>query len=209
MSSRPWESPDMRWIDVFDALAKGSIVNWIKDGFDVNGVWNFENHQRRSVQSTPLLVACGLVSGVPPNFGLCAFLLDNGADSNKSHDGQTPLNAIVCRTYSASASAIVSLLLQRGATGASEALLVFPYSYLSKTDSDAYDVLETLLAADGIDVNFRNREGKTPLMIAIECNLSIDSIVIGVRRLLAAGADPHLKDNRGKSALHYAERIGR
>jgi ankyrin repeat protein len=57
-----------------------------------------------------------------------------------------------------------------------------------------------LLAADGIDVNVRDKNGKTALMLAVEFN---NQQIIPM--LLAAnGIDVNVKDNNGKTALMLA-----
>nr|HPI23359.1 ankyrin repeat domain-containing protein [Spirochaetota bacterium] len=57
-----------------------------------------------------------------------------------------------------------------------------------------------LLAAKGIDVNARERDGRTALMWA--SYTGGDPGV--VRALIAKGADVSLKDTKGRTALNYA-----
>jgi ankyrin repeat protein len=52
-------------------------------------------------------------------------------------------------------------------------------------------------------VNAKNNNGTTPLIAA-----SLRGRTEPVRALLAAGADPQIKDNTGKTALMYAEAEG-
>ncbi|HCJ8469467.1 TPA: ankyrin repeat domain-containing protein [Escherichia coli] len=49
-----------------------------------------------------------------------------------------------------------------------------------------------------VNLDLRNKDGITPIMIATNKNLEI------ARMLLLAGADPNISDNKNKNALHYA-----
>lgn len=56
------------------------------------------------------------------------------------------------------------------------------------------DILELLLTTYRMNPNVKDKEGKTPLHIAVENeNLGI------ITQLLLAGADPNAKDNRGRN----------
>lgn len=62
------------------------------------------------------------------------------------------------------------------------------------------EVVEVLLAG-GADLNTQNKQGKTPLMLALEQKyLDMDMVTA----LLARGADLNLRDKDGETALHYA-----
>ncbi len=69
-------------------------------------------------------------------------------------------------------------------------------SFMDETE----DVLEILADSDGVDVNCRDGEGQTPLMVAAEGgSLSI------VKILLSRGSDPSAIDPVGRSSIDRAE----
>jgi ankyrin repeat protein len=65
------------------------------------------------------------------------------------------------------------------------------------------EVVQTLLAFKGCDVNAVGKNGKTALLYAVDSPMS-DRYEIA-KALLAAGADAKVKDNEGKTALMRAE----
>lgn len=69
------------------------------------------------------------------------------------------------------------------------------YGYIA---SDSVEVLDLLLGA-GADINARDENGMTPLILAAYCGRPTR-----VAGLLRAGADVHLRDTQGKSALDHA-----
>lgn len=69
------------------------------------------------------------------------------------------------------------------------------YGYVA---SDSVEVLEMLLAA-GADINARDKQEMTPLILAAFCGRPSR-----VAALLHSGADIHLRDAEGKTALDYA-----
>lgn len=61
------------------------------------------------------------------------------------------------------------------------------------------EVVTYLLTLDGIRLNVRDEEGRTPMLVACEYgNTRI------VRRLLMKGANRHIKNNEGKKAIDVA-----
>lgn len=61
-----------------------------------------------------------------------------------------------------------------------------------------------ILIQRGARVNAQDRFGVTPLMEAV-----IGNNIAAVRVLIAAGANPHLRDLRGDTALDLARQLGR
>ena len=60
------------------------------------------------------------------------------------------------------------------------------------------------LVSQGIDVNYRANDGKTPLMYVSEAYMtSFDRRHEFLKILLDAGADPTLKDKSGHTAIDY------
>jgi len=121
----------------------------------------------------------------------------NGADVNaKDKYGKTGFNAACL--YGASTE-IIKFLIKSGTTidlrkDFGSAVL---FSCLSNKNLETLGVFVNL----GADVNARNIDGQTLLMLA--CHLKAKSDVFST--LISLGADIHIKDNKGKTALFYAQ----
>ena len=63
-------------------------------------------------------------------------------------------------------------------------------------------IIEKLLSL-GLDLDSRSSDGETPLMIAA-CEDRLDAFSVLIERK----SDPTLKDNNGKTLLHYAAQGG-
>ncbi len=115
------------------------------------------------------------------------LLLKHGADVNaKGLDGQTVLNQ-------GAAGDVAALLIERGAdVSQADARGVTP---LFATTYDQRVV--RLLIAKGVDVNARTASGDTALMRCPSFGAA--------QALLEAGADPYLRNVRGKSAIDLLE----
>lgn len=71
--------------------------------------------------------------------------------------------------------------------------------YLCGKDEKSRDMLKHLLTKDNINVNIQNKDGYSPLQIA----LTMDNQE-AMQALMNAGADVNLQDKYGKTVLHYA-----
>jgi ankyrin repeat protein len=156
------------------------------------------------------------------------FLLDQGADVDlRNAAGQTLLHLAASSGH----RAIAELLLQRGA--AVDARDISGETALYRAAGRGYvAVAEVLLAADA-DANARAGDGRTPLHRAVgHGQLRLVSLLLEhgadpgamaadartplmvagmnrhreaiVRQLLAAGANPNVEDEQGRTALSYA-----
>jgi ankyrin repeat protein len=123
---------------------------------------------------------------------VAAFLLDHGANVNA---GENPaLNAATA----AGNRAMVEFLLSRGANVNSKSLGV-EETPLHTAAKRGFAAVVKVLLANKADLNAQNKGGWSPLMSAA----SADHPEI-VKRLLAAGANPNLKDNQDRTALNCA-----
>ena len=68
-------------------------------------------------------------------------------------------------------------------------------------ESDNYEVFDHLIKSKGLDIEERNDEGQT----ALHCAAKLCSGMI-VNRLVENGADVNVRDNYGKTPLHYVSR---
>lgn len=144
-------------------------------------------------------------------FKTVAQLLKNGADVNaQDEDGKTALHYVV------SSSRIKSELFEMEQVNLLDTL-INNAANLNIQDADGNTVLAQALTATigqhigimelekllkaGANPNIKNKEGKTPLMLACEMNANYEIIVA----LLQAGANPKLEDNAEKAAIDYTK----
>ena len=121
--------------------------------------------------------------------------------------GMTPLMVAVRRGY----IAIVQLLLAYEDTDINakdelvgDSALHFALTSRLLSQPEALQILKLLLACDNINVNLRDNEDQTPLMLAVE--IGIDE---GVQLLLAHDdIRPNIRDIEGRTALHLAAEQG-
>jgi len=139
------------------------------------------------------------------------LLLQNGAKINeKSNFGDTAIY-IACNQLNVD---VVELLLENGAEVDSDCFLsIFDESYLCAEDMQIQLELAILLLNRNIDVNAKNSDGKTALMLIAESGVDRDSNdfknelkkqIELIEFILDRGADINAQDNEGKTALMYA-----
>jgi ankyrin repeat protein len=140
---------------------------------------------------TPLMVA--------PDAEMARRLLDGGADvSARSQDGTTALMFAV--SNDTKDTALVTLLLERGADVAASRINGWN-SLLLAAKHNRTDALRLFLSAQNESVQWVNTifQGYWALRVASEHGATAI-----VEALIAAGADVHLADNAGCTALHMA-----
>ena len=81
-------------------------------------------------------------------------------------------------------------------------LVHYALSYKQFIKNEDYRELIAFLILNKADINAKNNQGHTPLMVALK-NGDIDAF----NALTAGGADVTIKDNNGKTALFYAESL--
>lgn len=151
---------------------------------------------------------------------LLKFILDHCPPhvlSQRNHAGFDPFAcAMHHSTYSRLESATLRVLLQHGGVDPTEyrdecgntALHVvikqWPWD-LGKKQSGRHLPVIQLLLDRGLDVNAKNKDGQTPLMLAPLYADLLDNVI---RCLLRHGADCNIKDNRGRTAMHMAASFG-
>ncbi|MES2821579.1 MAG: ankyrin repeat domain-containing protein [Pseudomonadota bacterium] len=173
----------------------------------------------------PLLACMAEVGSAPKGqtedyLALYAELIRRGANVNKSlRAGHTPLS-ILCRSFSTNprlANALLALLLDAGAdpAGGQDSPIcgligygslkgeIFGFVFMPQTpagDVDAFQHAVRRLLAAGVGINAFERRGLyNPLLMAAYCGG-----VEGMRFLLDLGADPHVVNKDGNTALMYA-----
>jgi ankyrin repeat protein len=146
---------------------------------------------------TPLMLASR-----EGNCEMIQLLLESGAIVNAQDSaGFTPLMYAISHKHNDKRSETVKLLLQAGADV--NVKNVFGHTPLTSAIASGYTEIIRLLITvhTNIDlVNTQDKEGVTILMQAASIGDSEK-----VKLLLDAGADPNMKDNKGQTALTYAQ----
>jgi ankyrin repeat protein len=152
-----------------------SVKHLLAQGVDVN--------QKDEDGYTPLMKAVR-----SHKEGFVRLLLKNGADARvKASNGDTALH-LACK---AEDPTIVELLVSRARRESGEMLL--------QASREGKKKSVKLLLSGGVDVNFRDEHGNTPLMIA-----SGRGRLAVIEALLDHGADIHAVNNQGITALGWA-----
>lgn len=127
-------------------------------------------------------------------------LIDAGGRVNEVQDltGFTPL----IWASIAGDPEVVPLLIDAGADIEHGDLLEGATPLIHAARTGKIDTVKYLMEA-GADVNARDRNGKTPFLSAVN---GASSTSEKLAALVELGADPFLKDNRGLSAMDFAER---
>jgi ankyrin repeat protein len=127
------------------------------------------------------------------------LLLDSGANiSQEDMQGDTALLVALHHTH----SEVVALLVRRG-IDVNSAQSPSGYSLLMQAcERGSVDMCKALIDL-GADMNMKNSEGDTALLIATSLNHS-DVVAL----LIAHGANVHCSDTHGHTTLRYACRLG-
>jgi ankyrin repeat protein len=132
------------------------------------------------------------------NFAAAELLLKKGANVNSTDSyGSSPLQEAVCCKNIELAS--IGRLLQKGADINYKDPKIGWTSLHYATSAESIAVVK-LLINKGADINARNNQGATPLLVAVQH----DSLPI-TKLLLARGADVNLYDSKQKKAMFYAK----
>jgi len=62
------------------------------------------------------------------------------------------------------------------------------------------DLLRKLIEEDTLTLDSRNKEGMGPLLLAVDCEFSHDTL----KFLIVKGCNVNAQDDQGRTALHYA-----
>ncbi len=146
-----------------------------------------------------------LSAAIKSNVGTLSELLDAGVDINACHP--TAGHSALSNACSGDNSSTVQFLLERGANPNLRMNYCSPVTGsredgLTPVMSSMTGAIVDLLVAHGAIVDAQTDQGVTALMKA-----SSHGRVRVVERLLAAGANPDICDNSGKTAAEYASSL--
>ena len=154
----------------------------------------------RKARGTPLLSS--LVSCDADKLEKLKLLVDAGADvSARSEHGPLPLaQAFFGKIYLdclTPARVLLAADADPNLRDGNGTAAIHGLATWSEKDPDA---ALTLLTAHGAQIDLRNQQGMTTLLLAARYGTSIRTL----ERLLAHGADPNARDNKGNTLLHCA-----
>ena len=137
---------------------------------------------------------------------MAELLLKNGIDTTiQNNEGATALGKFFERIYLGNIEKIVTSLINNGidinAAAYYDEPPVIKIANNAATLSTNIEQLEYLVKL-GADINIKNKQGYTPLMLAV-----MKSNIDMVRGLLDAGADTKLVDNKGRDAKKIGEEM--
>lgn len=137
------------------------------------------------------------------SFDVLSCLLNHGADINAPMNGKcTPL-MMACRSHHVSLP-LVNFLLQQGANvhlKDKDGKTALHFACENRSWKPASCDLLNCLTENGADINALRKDNSTPLMVASSCG-GVDQITFLIKR----GANVHLQDKNGDTALHHAAR---
>lgn len=147
-----------------------------------------------SYKDTPLLV----ISILQGKDDATKELIKRGADlSSADPFGQTPMLVSLAKGK----TIITNLLIEKGASVKdvdNKGISILMWTCKS---NGRIKLLNTVLEDKSIDVNHQSNEGATALMWA--CGTQDRAMI---QALVDAGADPKLKDNRGRDAYYWGDK---
>jgi len=178
---------------LIEASKKGDTVkikSLLKEGADINAIdtygWNS-------------LMGASAYSGTTSSLDTVRLLLEKGADINaKNDEGWTSL--IFSTSYVGSSPETVELLINEGADVNAKSTLGRTSLMNVSKFSNNYPLKIVRLLLDKADVNAKDNWGETSLMMASKASNSTSSLDM-IRLLLSYGADPFVKNNKGKYPL--------
>ena len=136
------------------------------------------------------------------SFDVVSCLLNHGADINAPMNGKYTALMMACRSQHVR---LVKFLLQQGANVQvkdkdGKTALHFACELTFTWKPASCDLLNCL-TENGADINALRKDNRTPLMVASSCG-GVDQITFLIKR----GANVHLQDKNGDTALHHAAR---
>ena len=156
---------------------------------------------KRNKSSLHYGVEGALLSG-DTSFDVVSCLLNHGADINAPMNGKYTALMMACRSQHVR---LVKFLLQQGANVQvkdkdGKTALHFACELTFTWKPASCDLLNCL-TENGADINALRKDNRTPLMVASSCG-GVDQITFLIER----GANVHLQDKNGDTALHHAAR---
>ena len=156
---------------------------------------------KRNKSSLHYGVEGALLSG-DTSFDVVSCLLNHGADINAPMNGKYTALMMACRSQHVR---LVKFLLQQGANVQvkdkdGKTALHFACELTFTWKPASCDLLNCL-TENGADINALRKDNRTPLMVASSCG-GVDQITFLIKR----GANVHLQDKNGDTALHHAAR---
>ena len=156
---------------------------------------------KRNKSSLHYGVEGALLSG-DTSFDVVSCLLNHGADINAPMNGKYTALMMACRSQHVR---LVKFLLQQGANVQvkdkdGKTALHFACELTFTWKPASCDLLN-FLTENGADINALRKDNRTPLMVASSCD-GVDQITFLIKR----GANVHLQDKNGDTALHHAAR---
>ena len=156
---------------------------------------------KRNKSSLHYGVEGALLSG-DTSFDVVSCLLNHGADINAPMNGKYTALMMACRSQHVR---LVKFLLQQGANVQEKdkdgkTALHFACELTFTWKPASCDLLNCL-TENGADINALRKDNRTPLMVASSCG-GVDQITFLIKR----GANVHLQDKNGDTALHHAAR---